>query len=154
MLRRLLLYLSAAKWARGLVMRWGVARTVARRFIAGETIDDALNASRQLNEQGLLVSLDYLGESVESAADTQEVGNTYRRLIELIQQLVRCKSTLGNEAEPQQIIADYIRESGVEPDVWDLNDTVLALPGAGNSRGPFAGRPNVAAVYPGSGHRR
>ena len=81
MLRRLLLYLSAAKWARGIVMRWGVARTVARRFIAGETIDEALTVSRQLNDHGLLVSLDYLGESVASAADTEDVVSTYRRLL-------------------------------------------------------------------------
>lgn len=86
MLRRLLLYLSAAKWARGLVTRWNVARRVSSRFIAGETIEDALIASRQLNDQGLLVSLDYLGESVESEADTQEVVNTYRKLIDLIHQ--------------------------------------------------------------------
>ena len=83
-----------------------------------------------------------------------EIDRREGELIELIQQLVRCKSTLGNEAEPQQIIADYIRESGVEPDVWDLNDAVLALPGAGNSGVPFAGRPNVAAVYPGVGNGR
>lgn len=84
MLRRLLLYLSAAKWARGLVTRWSIARRVSKRFIAGETLDDALSASRALNEQGLLVSLDYLGESVESEADTQEVVGTYRRMIEMI----------------------------------------------------------------------
>jgi len=86
MIRQFLLYLSAAKWARGLVTRWGVARTVSMRFIAGETVEDALTASKQLNDQGLLVSLDYLGESVESAADTEQVVSTYRRLIDLIQQ--------------------------------------------------------------------
>jgi len=86
MLRRILLYLSAAKWARRIVMRWGIARSVARRFIAGETINDALNASQALNDQGLLVSLDYLGESVESADDTRGVVNTYATLIDLIHQ--------------------------------------------------------------------
>lgn len=84
MLRKLLLYLSNAAWARQMVTHWGVARRVARRFIAGETIDDALQASRELNRRGLLVSLDYLGESVNQAEDTVEVVETYRRLLDRI----------------------------------------------------------------------
>lgn len=84
MLRRILLYLSAAKWARSIVMRWSVARRVSQRFIAGETLDDALNASRQLNAQGMLVSLDYLGESVESAEDTRQVVATYGKILDMI----------------------------------------------------------------------
>jgi proline dehydrogenase len=84
MLRKLLLYLSNAAWARQMVTRWGIARRVARRFIAGETIDDALQASRELNRRGLMVSLDYLGESVHQAEDTVEVVETYRRLLDSI----------------------------------------------------------------------
>jgi proline dehydrogenase len=85
MIRRFLLYLSAAGWARGMVTRVGLARRVARRFIAGETIDDAVQATRALNQQGLLVSLDYLGESVEKAEDTHAVVSTYRSVIERIE---------------------------------------------------------------------
>lgn len=85
MLRRFLLYLSAASWARSLTVHFGLARRVARRFIAGETIDDAVRAVRDLNAQGLLASLDYLGESVERAEDTQAVVSTYRNLIQRIQ---------------------------------------------------------------------
>lgn len=81
MLRRALLYLAGAGWARGAVTKIGLARRVARRFIAGETLDDAAAVTRALNEQGLLVSLDYLGESVNSAADTRGVVETYRRLL-------------------------------------------------------------------------
>ena len=84
MLRKLLLYLSSAAWARRMVTQWGVARRMARRFIAGETIDDALQASRELNRRGLLVSLDYLGESVHQPEDTIEVVETYRRLLDSI----------------------------------------------------------------------
>jgi acetylornithine deacetylase len=75
-------------------------------------------------------------------------------LIELVQRLVRCDSVLGNEAGVQQVIADYIRAGGIEPDVWDMPDALLDRPGAGNSGVPFAGRPNVAAVYPGAGGGR
>ena len=86
MLRRLLLYLSSASWARRMVTRWGIARRVARRFVAGETLDDAMSATRALNAKGLLVSLDYLGESVTHEADTVQVVATYRRIIEKIAQ--------------------------------------------------------------------
>jgi proline dehydrogenase len=86
MLRRLLLYLSGAGWARQVVTKWGIARRVARRFIAGETIDDAIHASRALNAKGLLVSLDYLGESVKDEAGTLEVVKAYRAMLERIAQ--------------------------------------------------------------------
>jgi proline dehydrogenase len=84
MIRRFLLYLSAAAWARGLTTHFGLARRVARRFIAGETIDDAVAATKALNAQGLLVTLDYLGESVAKAEDTQAVVAMYRALLERI----------------------------------------------------------------------
>ncbi len=66
--------------------RWGVARRVALRFVAGETLDDAVHATKALNAKKLAVSLDYLGESVKKAEDTQEVVSTYRNLLGRIQQ--------------------------------------------------------------------
>ncbi len=77
MLRQALLYLSMAQWARNVVTHWGLARRVALRFVAGETMDDALRVTRALNDIGLLVSLDYLGESITKAEDTRDVVNTY-----------------------------------------------------------------------------
>lgn len=84
MLRRLLLYLSRAGWARNIVTHWGLARRMARRFVAGETLDEALAAARALNANGLWVTLDYLGESVARAEDTAEVVSTYRATLEAI----------------------------------------------------------------------
>jgi len=81
MLRRLLLYLSNAVWARTFVTHFFLARRVARRFVAGETLAEALDVTRDLNARGLLVSLDYLGESVTEAADTEAVVATYRELL-------------------------------------------------------------------------
>ncbi len=86
MLRRFLLYLSAAGWARGTMTHFFLARRVARRFIAGETIDDAMRAVRDLNAQGMLVTLDYLGESVSKAEDTRGVVAMYRAMLERIDQ--------------------------------------------------------------------
>jgi proline dehydrogenase len=84
MLRLLLLYLSRAGWARGIITRWGLARRMARRFVAGETLEDALTASHALNQRGLLVTLDYLGESVARPEDTRAVVKMYRTLLDRI----------------------------------------------------------------------
>src|SRR3990172_1205783 len=85
MLKRILLYLSAAGWAKAMVTHFFLARRVARRFVAGETLDDAVAVTRDLNARGLLVSMDYLGESVHEEADTREVVAMYRRILDRIQ---------------------------------------------------------------------
>lgn len=68
-LHLLLLYLSGAAWARNFVSKLPVAQAVAARFVAGETIDDAIDAARDLNAKGMRVTMDYLGESVDNPAD-------------------------------------------------------------------------------------
>ncbi len=84
MLRRFLLYLSTADWAKNITSNWGVAQRVARRFVAGEEFEDAVSATKELNEQGILVTLDYLGESVEKAEDTEEILRTYQQILDRI----------------------------------------------------------------------
>lgn len=84
MLRQFFLYLSQAGWARGIATRWSLARRMALRFVAGESLTEALATAKKLNQQGLLVTLDYLGESVHSEAETLEVVNTYQSLLEQI----------------------------------------------------------------------
>lgn len=68
-LRNILIYLSHAVWARDLVSGLPIAKQVAGRFVAGETAEEAMAATSTLNEQGMLVTLDYLGESVSDSAE-------------------------------------------------------------------------------------
>ena len=56
----------------------------ARRFIAGETIDEAVTCVQDLRHQGLLLTLDYLGESVSSAAAAAAAAADYVRIIDAI----------------------------------------------------------------------
>lgn len=84
MLKKLLLYLSQASWARAIATHFFVTRRMAQRFIAGETSQQAITTTQDLNRQGLSVTLDYLGESVARAQDTIEVVDTYRAIIEAI----------------------------------------------------------------------
>lgn len=84
MLRQSLLYLSTADWARNIASNWFLAKRVAHRFVAGETIAEAVEATQKLNAGGILVTLDYLGESIESEADAKEVVDTYEKLLTAI----------------------------------------------------------------------
>jgi proline dehydrogenase len=56
----------------------------ARRFIAGETIHEAIDAARTLHGRGLLVALDYLGESVSTSKAATAATREYAQLIETI----------------------------------------------------------------------
>ncbi len=62
--RALFIYLSRARWARKLATEAPVFRSMARRFVAGETLEQAIQATRELNRQGLWVTLAHLGEHV------------------------------------------------------------------------------------------
>lgn len=84
MLRALFLYLSRAAWAKRLVTRWGLARRVARRFVAGETLEEAIAAVRRLNEKGITATVDVLGESVTDAEMAQQAAASYLILLEAI----------------------------------------------------------------------
>lgn len=82
MLRQFLLYLSTAGWAKRIATRWPIARRVARRFVAGETLEEAIQVARTLHSQGIQVTLDLLGESVTSVEDSKVVVATYQALLD------------------------------------------------------------------------
>jgi proline dehydrogenase len=56
----------------------------ARRFIAGETVDEAIDAARRLETAGLAVTLDYLGESVASIGEADAATRAYLGVIDAI----------------------------------------------------------------------
>ncbi len=57
---------------------------MARRFVAGETLEEAIAAARQCNDAGMLASLDYLGENVATTADAQRARDSYLEIFERI----------------------------------------------------------------------
>ena len=69
-----------------LAARYGMRKptSFARRFIAGETIAEAIRAARAVETQGLLQTLDCLGERVSSLAEAEAATNEYRRIIDAI----------------------------------------------------------------------
>ncbi len=76
-MRALLLKLSESKRLAPLIMSNGVSRRVARRFVAGETLDDAIEAARVLNAAGRSASLDLLGENVSDEAGARDAADGY-----------------------------------------------------------------------------
>ena len=54
----------------------------SKRYIAGETIEDGLNASRELNRQGVEVTVDLLGEFISTIEQAEENRNKYIEIIE------------------------------------------------------------------------
>jgi proline dehydrogenase len=56
-------------------------RSFARRFIAGETVDEAIAVARGINEAGFSLTLDLLGESVASMAEADAATRTYLGVI-------------------------------------------------------------------------
>lgn len=76
MLRQVLIALSHSSKMQRMVKDFPVARKVARRFVAGESREDALAVIKTLNQQGMYATIDYLGEHVtdrnEAIMNTQE----------------------------------------------------------------------------------
>ncbi|HWC75320.1 MAG TPA: proline dehydrogenase family protein [Gemmatimonadales bacterium] len=86
MLRAVFLWLSEQPRIFGFVRRNRLARKLASRFVAGETIDDAVSTARELNVTagGLSVSLDLLGESILHAREAERACTTYLELLDRI----------------------------------------------------------------------
>lgn len=61
-----------------------IVRKVANRYIAGETVDEALRVVARLNERGLRATLDILGEHVHNLDQAQLAVNEYLQLLEEI----------------------------------------------------------------------
>ena len=78
--------LSYSRTLKTLASRYGMSgpRAFARRFIAGETVEDAIAAVRHIQSQGLLCTLDYLGESVTTLAAADTATREYLNLIEAV----------------------------------------------------------------------
>jgi proline dehydrogenase len=78
--------LSYSRILKTFASRYGMSgtRAFARRFIAGETVEDAIAAVRHIQSQGLLCTLDYLGESVTSLAAAENATREYLELINAV----------------------------------------------------------------------
>jgi proline dehydrogenase len=84
-LRSFFIALSTNKPFRQFSERSAVGRKVSSRFVAGMMVDEAVAATVALNAEGIDVSLDSLGESVDNAAQAEASAAIYHRLLDEIE---------------------------------------------------------------------
>jgi proline dehydrogenase len=84
MLRESLLFLSDSPAAQRVLTGAPLSRGLAQRFVAGETMGEAIEAARACNHRGLKVSLDYLGESVRTREEAENATRMAIRTLEAI----------------------------------------------------------------------
>lgn len=84
MLRQTLMAAARSDSVKALVTRAPLTRGLVERFVAGETVDDALRVAQTLHDQGLLVTLDHLGEDTHDADQADAVT---RASIEAVERL-------------------------------------------------------------------
>src|SRR5690349_6810658 len=83
--RALFLYLSHQARLRRWMETSRIARRLSRRFVAGETLADALAVGRKVNSEGISLTLDHLGENVTSLAEAETSRDVYQRALAEIQ---------------------------------------------------------------------
>jgi len=83
-LRALFLWLSNRRWLGRLAMATPLVRRMPFRFVAGTTLDQAIEAVRVLNATGAAATLDVLGESVADRAAAYRAAAAYVATIERI----------------------------------------------------------------------
>jgi proline dehydrogenase len=79
-----LLYLANRRPVQRMIMRHDLLRGLAQRYVAGEELADGMAVAATLNTQGLLVSLDYLGESVTNETAARRAAAAYVEALEAI----------------------------------------------------------------------
>jgi proline dehydrogenase len=84
LLKGTLLYLANRRPVYRLVMRHDLLRGLTQRYVAGEELADGIVVAETLNTQGLLVSLDHLGESVSNPAAARRAVTSYLDALEAI----------------------------------------------------------------------
>ncbi len=80
-MRQGLLWLSERQGVFNFVRRNGLARRLSSRFVAGESIDQGVEAARELAARGITSSLDLLGESVSAEAEAVAARDQYLRML-------------------------------------------------------------------------
>jgi proline dehydrogenase len=68
------------------VLNWGIARRAASRFVAGDDLSEAMRVVQDLNERGLYVTLDHLGENVTQEQEAKQAVKDYLDLVQAIAQ--------------------------------------------------------------------
>ncbi len=86
LLRTSLLHMSDSKTLAGWFTRNPAGRHLSERFVAGETLDSAIAAVRELNAGGIRASLDHLGEAVTNPAEAMKAADSYLVILDRLRE--------------------------------------------------------------------
>jgi proline dehydrogenase len=123
-MRNFFLFLSKNKTLTKLAKKYGL-HFGAARFVAGETIEQAVNIIKELNKKGLVVTLDYLGEFVDNEKEANEMAEQSIEAIKAIgrekldSQLSLKMTSMGLDISDEVVmrnmrrILDAAKENGV-----------------------------------------
>ena len=106
-LRNFFFWLSTKKSVTAAIARHGMRYGFAQRFVAGETLDEALVAAGELCRSGRRVILNLLGENVETADDARRARDTY---IEMLAAIERAGLDANISIKLTQLGLDFDRE--------------------------------------------
>jgi len=84
MLRSFFITMSQSEAIRRFVLGFPPARLMSKRFIAGETLDEAVAVVHGLNQMGIMAALDHLGENVSNEEDAQRTVQDYYSILQRI----------------------------------------------------------------------
>jgi proline dehydrogenase len=83
-LRGLLISLSGSRSLRAVAEHSSIGRRISGRFVAGTQVEDALRATETVNQSGLGVSIDNLGENVTNIEEARASADLYHQLLDQI----------------------------------------------------------------------
>jgi proline dehydrogenase len=83
-LRALFIYLSESRHLRAVAERSAIGQRMSARFVAGTQPEDVLRAAQAVNQAGMTVSIDNLGENVSNAEEARASAQLYHHLLDEI----------------------------------------------------------------------
>ncbi|HUO84564.1 MAG TPA: proline dehydrogenase family protein [Thermoanaerobaculia bacterium] len=84
MMRAFFIALSESRSLRHIAERSRMGQRMSSRFVAGTTVENALSATRAVNDAGMRVTLDNLGENTTNAEEARQSAALYRELLDQI----------------------------------------------------------------------
>ena len=152
--RDLALWAADNRWLREHLVRYRFVRRSVRRFMPGETLDDAIAAAIALRERGLPTMFTALGENVTERADARRVADEYRDAYDRVAEAgldteFSVKPThLGLDLDPEVALANLeeLATKAAETQNWlwlDMESSAYVAGTIELYRKLRAGHPNV-----------
>ncbi len=128
LMRSLFLSGSESVWLREHAMRWPFVQRATRRFMPGERLEDALLATRELNDRGIGVLLTHLGENLTTPAEAAAVADHYIQVqeraretglgVEISLKLTQLGLELGVEEAQGNLVRVANHAARIDRSVW------------------------------------